>query len=90
MKEILMDKVLTIVNLELKEYEVKQEHITENLFNLGMDSLTFIKMVVALKETFDCEIPDSKLLPTEMNTVEKIMNVLQELWDATQTKLGDL
>ena len=89
MKKVSLEEVLAIINLELQEYEVKQEHITENLFNLGMDSLTFIKMVVALEETFDCEIPDSKLLPTEMNTVEKIMNVLQELWDVTQTK-GDL
>ena len=39
----------------------------------------FIQMVVAIEEAFDCEIPDSKLIMSEMDTVEKIMAVLAEL-----------
>ena len=44
-----------------------------------MDSMTFIKIIVDLEEEFDCEIPDSKLLFSEMNTVNKIMQVLTEI-----------
>lgn len=41
-----------------------------------MDSITFICIVVALEEIFNIEIPDEFLLITEMNTVEKMSNVI--------------
>lgn len=49
--------------------------------DLGMDSITFIQIIVGLEEAFDCEIPDSKLLITEMNTAQKMIEVLQALYD---------
>ena len=48
---------------------------------MGMDSITFIQIVVALEEEFECEIPDEKLLITEMDTVQKIVDVLQSIYD---------
>ena len=42
-----------------------------------MDSISFIQTIVSLEEEFECEIPDSKLLISEMNTVNKIIDVLQ-------------
>ena len=44
-----------------------------------MDSITFIKIIVAVEEEFECEIPDSKLLLGEMNTVNKIVQVLNDI-----------
>ena len=41
-----------------------------------MDSITFIRIVVELEETFNIEIPDEFLLIPEMNTVEKMMNIV--------------
>ena len=58
---------------------IKRDQIGENLLDLGLDSIKFIQMVVAIEEAFDCEIPDSKLIMSEMDTVEKIMAVLTEL-----------
>ena len=46
-----------------------------------MDSITFIQVVVALEEAFECEIPDEKLLITEMDTVQKMVDVLQPVYD---------
>ena len=46
-----------------------------------MDSITFIQIVVALEEEFECEIPDEKLLITEMDTVQKMLDVLQSIYD---------
>ena len=46
-----------------------------------MDSITFIQVVVALEEAFECEIPDEKLLITEMDTVQKMVDVLQSVYD---------
>ena len=44
-----------------------------------MDSITFIKIIVAVEEKFECEIPDSKLLIGEMNTANKIFQVLKDI-----------
>lgn len=46
---------------------------------MGMDSMEFVTIVVALEEEFDCEIPDEKLLISELNTVNKIYEVIKEL-----------
>ena len=43
---------------------------------MGLDSIAFIRMVVALEETFNVEIPDEKLLITEMNTISKIEKII--------------
>lgn len=80
MKEITLEGILHVINL-LDNIEVSTEQLDENLPNLGMDSITFIQIIVGLEEAFDCEIPDSKLLISEMDTVQKIFNVLQELYE---------
>ena len=49
----------------------------DDLLELGMDSNKFIQIIVSLEEAFECEIPDEKLLFTEMNSVNKMLEVLQ-------------
>lgn len=78
MRKISTATVLEIINRS-DNMEVSQDQIEDSLTELGMDSITFIQIVVALEEAFDCEIPDEKLLIAEMNTVQKILNVLQSI-----------
>lgn len=80
MKEVTVEGVLRVIN-SLDNIEVSAEQLDESLPDLGMDSISFIQIVVGLEETFDCEIPDSKLLISEMNTVQKMLDVLQELYE---------
>lgn len=85
MKEINTNKVIDILNVNIKNAEITSDKLDQSLIELGMESLTFIQIIVAIEEEFECEIPDSKLLITEMNTAEKIMNVLQALYDESNT-----
>ena len=80
MKEVTVENILSVIN-SLDNIEVSTEQLDESLPNLGMDSISFIQIVVGLEETFDCEIPDSKLLISEMDTVRKMLDVLQELYE---------
>ena len=80
MKEVSTAIVLEIINRS-ENMEVSQEQLEDNLPALGMDSITFIQIVVALEEAFECEIPDEKLLITEMDTVQKMVDVLQSVYD---------
>lgn len=80
MKDITLKRILDIIN-ESTNFNVSAEHLQTKLTDLGIDSITFIQLIVAIEEEFECEIPDTKLLITEMDTVQKIINVLQSIYD---------
>mgnify|MGYP000658121116 CR=1 FL=1 len=60
-----------IVDAKFQELDEKQD-ITE----LGMDSIGFIQLIVEIEDEIGKEIPDSYLLLEEMNTLQKIYNVI--------------
>ena len=76
MKEITKEKILEIVN-SVQDMEQTVDQCDNDLLELGVDSIKFIQIVVSLEEAFECEIPDEKLLLTEMNSVNKMLEVLQ-------------
>jgi acyl carrier protein len=80
MKEVTVEGILCVIN-SLDNIKVSTEQLDESLLDLGMDSISFIQIIVGLEETFDCEIPDSKLLISEMDTIRKMLDVLQELYE---------
>ncbi len=80
MNAVTIENVLEVVN-STEKFEITTKQLEENLPDLGMDSVTFIQIIVALEEKFECEIPDEKLLITEMDTVQKMIDVLQTLYD---------
>lgn len=76
MKEDILDKVLEILNINIENIEISHQETEVDLVSLGMDSITFIRVIVALEESFGIEIPDEKLILTEMDTIEKIVDVV--------------
>ena len=72
----LQEKICAIVS---ENIELSTDQFDVDLSELGMDSLIFIRIVVALEEVFDIEIPDEKLLMNEMNTFNKIISVVSIL-----------
>ncbi len=80
MNAVTIENVLEVVN-STEKFEITAKQLEENLPDLGMDSITFIQIIVTLEERFECEIPDEKLLITEMDTVQKMIDVLQALYD---------
>lgn len=76
MKKVTKHKITEVVNANIDNGAVTSEQYDNDLSELGMDSIRFIQMIVSLEEEFECEVPDSKLILTEMNTVNKIYEVL--------------
>ncbi len=76
MKEITKEEILEIVN-SVQDMEVTVDQCDDDLLEMGLDSIKFIQIIVSLEEAFECEIPDEKLLLTEMNSVNKMFEVLQ-------------
>ncbi len=79
MKEVTKEEILDIINNAIDGDAIDLEQLNDDLSELGMDSIKFIQIIVEIEETFECEIPDSKLLISELNTIQKLFDVLQEL-----------
>ena len=88
-REDILDKVLKVLNANLENTEITSEQIDEDLSALGMDSITFIRVIVVLEEAFDIEIPDEYLLLTEMNTISKMTNVISAVLDNQNNSIGE-
>ena len=71
--------VYKIVNEHITENDITPDQVAEDLQLLGMDSITFIRIVVALEEALGIEVPDNYLLMNEMNSIDKILSVVNLL-----------
>ena len=72
-------EVIKIINEVVEGIDFTEAQADSDLTELGMDSISFIQVIVQIEETFESEIPDSKLLIEEMNTLNKILYALQEI-----------
>ena len=81
MKEVSIEKIVDVINTS-ENLKINVEQIEDDLTKLGMDSITFIQIIVGLEEVFECEIPDGKLLISEMRTIQMMFNVLQEVYQS--------
>lgn len=75
------EKVIQIINANIEATTIQTVQLGDDLSQHGMDSITFIRIIVALEEEFDIEIPDEYLLMSEMNTVSKIISVVSAALD---------
>lgn len=79
----IQDKVLEIINSNIEQANIAVEQGDEDLSLLGMDSIAFIKIIVAIEESFKIEVPDEKLLITEMGTLNKMADVISTALEIT-------
>ena len=89
MREDILDKVLKVLNANLENTEITFEQTEDDLSALGMDSIVFIRVIVAFEEAFDIEIPDEYLLITEMNTLSKMTDVISTVLDHQNSVIGE-
>ncbi len=75
----ILDKILKIVNDNIENSEVSSDKFDDELSALGMNSISFIQIIVLIEETFNIEVPDEKLLITEMGTINKMLEVIVTL-----------
>ncbi|TCL56199.1 acyl carrier protein [Kineothrix alysoides] len=69
---------------------VKSMDENEDLVSMGMDSIKFISIVVALEEAFEVEYPDECLVITHSNTLNKLAsNVSEALEKKTEERQNE-
>lgn len=73
-----LEKVLAIVNTYIEDSVITADQADDDLIALGMNSISFISVVVALEGTFDIEYPDENLLIAQSNTVNILASIVSE------------
>ncbi len=56
--------------------------VNGSLQNIGMDSITFVQIIVALENAFDIEFPDNKLSITEAGTIASIVDIIKSVLES--------
>lgn len=79
MKQVTVEEVVSVVNEVMEDVEITAANLDDDLIELGMDSIDFIQIIVSLETKFECEIPESKLSLFELNTMNKMIDVLRLL-----------
>ncbi len=79
MKQVTVEAVVSVVNEVMEDVEITMDNLDDNLIELGMDSIDFIQIIVSLEKKFVCEIPESKLSLFELNTINKMLEMLRLL-----------
>ncbi len=74
-----LELIRTIIdcNVNLKKI-INEVNNNDDLFALGMDSISSIKIVVALEEEFDFEFEDEKLSFETLHTINNILKYLNQ------------
>ena len=50
-----------------------------NLQNIGMDSITFVRVVVEIENHFEIEFPNEKLIITQAGTIKDLCQIVMEV-----------
>ena len=64
------------LDLETKAADIGLE---ENLISLGMDSISFIKLITVIEMKFDVEVDDEYLFVETIDTKNKINDLLERI-----------
>jgi len=60
---------------------VEELKVDSDLYNAGLTSLATVGLMLALEDEFDVEFPDSMLSRKTFDSIESIMDALEELQD---------
>jgi len=62
---------------------VESIEIETPLEGIGMDSMSFIQLVVAIEDAFEIDFPDEKLNATQVGTIKALCETVYEIKDTT-------
>lgn len=66
--------VKNVLELEIADDILLSDTLLESV---GMNSISFIKLIVEIEKQFNIEFPDDKLLIKEVGTIKKLCDVIR-------------
>lgn len=72
-----ISKVIHIINQFIDNDSIQNDQIENSFSSLNLDSITFIKLIVALEGEFDFEFDDEMLLFTAFPTIRTMIEYVE-------------
>lgn len=70
------EKIIEIIRSNITSMSPEFNDIDADLSQMGMDSIVFIIIIVALEEAFEIEFPDESLLISITNSIRKMAEIV--------------
>ena len=83
-----VSEILDIINSILETSEITQNDINEDLSMLGINSIMFISIIIAIEEKYNIEIPDEYLLTAGIGTVNMIIDIVTTVIEGKLYHIG--
>ena len=71
-RDIIAKSITTTESIDLYDMDA-------DLQNIGMNSLTFINIIVEIENQFDIEIPEDNLIADEIGTIKKLCTIVENI-----------
>ena len=75
-KDVILKFVISIMDKEMTKFELNYE---ENLFDLGMDSIKYVNLIVKLEMYYNIEFNNEIMNMTEYDSISKISEYVAKL-----------
>ena len=75
-KDVILKFVINIMDKEMNKFELNYE---ENLFDLGMDSIKYVNLIVKLEMYYNIEFNNEIMNMTEYDSISKISEYVAKL-----------
>ena len=79
MSSIEKENLKLIIRKFLDNESIKDIEDDQDLKEIGLDSLTFINIILNLEDLYKIEIPEEKLIIENLNTINKIYEIINEI-----------
>ena len=81
-KEEITEKLQSICAVLFKDSEIDSElyEYADFLDDLGMDSITFMTLIIEIENQFQIQIPDDMLLMENFRHMEQIIDNIKSIW----------
>ena len=75
-KDVILKFVISIMDKEMNKFELNYE---ENLFDLGMDSIKYVNLIVKLEMYYNIEFNNEIMNMTEYDSISKSSEYVAKL-----------
>ena len=75
-KDVILKFVISIMDKEMNKFELNYE---ENLFDVGMDSIKYVNLIVKLEMYYNIEFNNEIMNMTEYDSISKISEYVAKL-----------
>lgn len=80
MKKPHLKEIVEIINSCLDDSVLTLADSDKELINFGMDSITFVSIIVKIEEFYDFQFPDDKLTLADCASISKIYKIINKIF----------